>query len=485
MLLDAPETSVLDLLNLAGSITDAAGQPLSGSLLAVLTDPLGRASEASSVADGRFLFADVELPDEGVNHFRLALAREDGVTVLTHEFDIAYRPEDGGSSTIRTVLPRMLSIETVDGLVPLADEGVALPARVSCTLQRENDNPNISLRLFQETEPIGEIRIEGIPPEGGRGSLVDLTVEVTAKNQIRGMAAIRTRDGRIVADQRISVRLEMPEVPSAADLADELGNLQLQWLLNEQGGVDTTNAIAETVATQFAAAARVLDQQPVDRQELHAALRRLRLLVNPPDDDMRPTRREYLECVEQCRAALRETVEKAEAVAAETDEPVPDERKAAHAAELKARAERYLEMVGRLEQEGLKAHGARDRRMLARLHDQLTDIEATVRDRSRPLEAPPNFIGKFMGIMEIMRLRDRLNDAVRHLSQREHVHLEDWSETVSRLEAGRDAAMREVEAIDDELTGEQTMAQVRRLHSRILNALERDIDLLGQDASRV
>jgi molecular chaperone DnaK len=173
LVLDVPEVSVLETINVAGRVTAADGRLLTEPPAVSLRLPgLETLGPIPVAADGRFLFEEVALTADETNRFVLFVSGRADQTLLEHEFQVRHAVESGETSGVSTVLPKPLYIETLDGLVPLAKEGVALPAQCEQTFTRENDNLSISLKLFQDRHSVGEVRIENIPPEGGRGSLV-------------------------------------------------------------------------------------------------------------------------------------------------------------------------------------------------------------------------------------------------------------------------------------------------------------------------
>ncbi|HYH67187.1 MAG TPA: Hsp70 family protein, partial [Urbifossiella sp.] len=222
LVLDAPEQSAVPRVSVAGRVTGTDGP-----LRATLDLPTGESLGPTELRpDGGFLFDNIDLSEDGPSRFSLTVATADGTVVIAHPFEVAYSPQTTETTAVTTVLPKSLSIETLDGLTLLAAEGAPLPARCEQTFRRLNDNPSIPLRLFQGTEPVGEVRILNIPKEGGRGSFVDLRLELTEKNQIKGTAQVRTPNGNVVARADVSIHFDTPEVPPAGILIDQYDELR-------------------------------------------------------------------------------------------------------------------------------------------------------------------------------------------------------------------------------------------------------------------
>ena len=200
-------------------------------------------------------------------------------------------------------------------MVALAEEGVALPAKCVAKFERTNSNPNITLKLFQEQDPVGTVRIENIPAEAGAGSPVELTLEVTADNQVRGDVVIY----RLVLGERWSVapagrgsaqphpcRFRSTAIPTAEELQNQFAELQ--------GRVQMLPLLDPCLAAEVSAECdrllerigRGFEHQPFERQEVYVDIRRLRHLLLPPRDDMTPSRREFVNLVGECRKQMEE-----------------------------------------------------------------------------------------------------------------------------------------------------------------------------------
>lgn len=481
--LDVPESCVLDLLNVTGQLVCKNGGSPVSALRAVLSSPdNGITGESRLDESGRFLFEGVEL-GLGATHFDLSFFDPKGQVVLSHGFQVAYRPEDSQTSVVVTVLPRPLYVETVDGLAPLAEEGVSLPARCSRTFRRVNDNPNITLRLFQESDPIGEVRIEKIPREGGRGSFVDLEVEVTEKNQIRGSAVIRTTAGAKVARCEVHVHFDMPEIPSEGQLRDEFEELQATLLgrILTRSDEEGQNSPAEALAL-VANVEHVFEQQPVERQEVVAALRRLRNLLKPPEEQMKPSRGAFLSTLAGCRKALGARASKArealEGTDSSQDVPVGDGKMAANAREALTKAEHMSGMLDKLESEGLAAYTRKDTYAWARSYDALTDLEAALRETPNAIELP-TFVHKLLAGHNVSQYMQRLDSKTENLVQASN--LRDWEGEIERIRLALLSALASIQAIDDDLPTSQGLAQIRQVFARTVGPLDQAIKNLGLD----
>ncbi len=486
LVLDVPNSSPFDSINVAGKCTlDDKPAPLTVTLRLPDASLLGPVVLSQ---DGGFFFENVDLMHDEPSRFALTFKNESGgFCVLQNSFEVQYSPETSDISGITTVLPRPLFVETIDGLVPLAEEGVSLPSRREQTFKRENDNPNISLRLFQEKDPIGEIRIENIPPEGGRGSFVDLSVEITEKNQIRGIARVRTRSGKVVAESPVRVHFESIPIPSAYELREEFDALCLLHLESAgEASATPDHAIRkQKVESLMRTAEHLFEQQPLERQEIAVALKELRQLIIPPADQMNPSRSEFSKVVEDCRKALEEMVKSAESTLSQ--QKTPGEKQTDQGlidvAEKNLRKAKYYQpLIDRLEQHGLAAYERRDQRAWLQAHEGLGEILVRVRKRPKTTDLPP-FLAKLIAGFEILRLLGQVDQGETALGARGL--LNDWQGEIDRLRARLQEALEKVQDIDDNIPTGQGRAQVGIIFTRIVDPIRKDIEKLGADVSQV
>ncbi len=484
--LDVPTTSVLDTIHISGRVAEVDGGSPKDLLSAVLKAALGRAAQPMPLSSsGRFIFENVELLQEGPNAFTLQLTDANSVTVLNHAFQVTFAPEKSEASAVRTVLPRPLYIETYDGLVPLAEEGIALPAKCAVTLRRTNDNPHMTLRLFQEQDPVGEVRIENIPTEGGRGSLVNLEIEVTEKNLVRGTAVIRTVSGNVVLRRDVCIRFDSPEIASVEELRTQFAQLQARFLTLLLEDPDRAVEIGPIGMELMNNVEHVFQQQPVERQEVHVALRRLRSLLIPPKDEMKPTRHEFEETIGECRRAIEDRLQKAQKRMGEPKNETHndlDAKIAQEARESVAHLTALAQHLQSLETDGLAAHSKKDRIAWARIYDAVTDIAARLKERA-PQEERSTMEQKMFITFHILWEKEKL------ARRKQQIELEgglgDWQGELDRIDRALDATLSEIEKIDDEADSEQSLAQIRLIYQRTIHPLEEAIKRLGADAEQV
>jgi molecular chaperone DnaK (HSP70) len=480
--LDVPEISVLDTITVAGKLTSNKGGAEVTSLSAQLRTPDAKFLGPNPLSkQGGFLFNDVELREGEPSKFTLTIVNSAGTSVLDHTFQVTCAPDYAETSAVTTVLPKPLYILTLNGLIPLAQEGTRLPARCKQTFQRINDNPNISLRLFQERDQVGEVRIEGIPPEGGRGAFVDLEVEVTEKNEICGHATVRTRDDRVAMRSKISVHFEVPEVPNVDELKQRFELLKFQLSEREETDIEENAKLKLTGTQLIEQISRQFEQQPLERQEIAVALRQLDILVNPPADEMVPTRREFLNLISSCRKELEEMAEKAKTMLAKArgdDAAQPLDRSLLKTAESSLNKAVYFQrMLERFERDGLAAHEQRDRKTWAIVYDNLTELESEVQERP-DIEGVPTYWLKLLAGRDVMIEMARLEDRERAI---ERIHnLRDWEEEIDRIKRSLTEILKEVSGMNDNLASEQALAQIRLIFTQKVQPLKQAIERLGE-----
>ena len=480
--LDVPETSLLATLSVSGRVTRDDGKSLEEGFIVTLdTGESGHAPRTASLnAVGGFLLGDVELDDDD-NEMTLVLKDAEGKEHLRHSFAIRYTPEQADDiSGIQIVLPKPLLIETVDGPVLIAAEGSALPVRCTMQFMRINSNSVLTLRLFQHTEPIGEVRMEGLPPELGEGSPVALDLEITEKNEVRGTAVITSKDRALRKEQAVSVVFLPADVPPFADLREHLSELRSQFdaRRNRYEG-DDTGTLIETGSRLIACVERLLRQTPVERQEVVVALRALNEFLNPPEDKMEPTldtfKRVLAECNSllatrraECQQRLRSRGWESEALSEERQQARKDLEK----------CNRLAKQFRQLKEEGNRFHNERDQGAWARTYDALTDLEATLR-KKLDIGPLPAITIQLMGKSSISRTRNLLEEEVRKL--RAKGTLRDNATTIDGIEK----VLEQAEAVMAQVTplteSEQALAIGRMMHANHLAKAEAAIRKLGHD----
>lgn len=508
---ETAETSVLDHVHVAGRfLLTSNGEPPDGVMSAALKMSTGSPPQPVSLGQGgNFIFKDVDLPVEGVNNFTLCLRDASGQTVAEHEFAITYMPaspQEAGnghsSSTITgstTVLPRPLYIETARGMVALAEEGVALPAKCVAKFERTNSNPNITLKLFQEQDPVGVVRIENIPASAGAGSPVELTLEVTADNQVCGSVVIyqlalgqnSSSPTRVEALRSlILIDFDPTAIPTLEELQDQFA--ELQGLVQMLPLVDP--CLAEEVAAEcnmlLERIGRGFEHQPFERQEVYVDIRRLRHLLQPPKDDMSPSRRGFLNLLGECRKQMEELRKTNAAIhdvliKSKVEEIEIDGRKvtALRVNAIMKRLDDLDGQLGDLERRGLVAHAEKNRVAWPKEFERVSGIQDQIKklkppDRGLDISKLPTPLIKLI-ILE-QEISRRMNLVGQHAQAlMVQGELADWIGELAAIKDRLEEAANSVLGVDDAIPSEQAVAKIFKILEQV-SALDARISALGK-----
>lgn len=508
---ETPETSVLDHVHVAGRFLQSSnGLPPKKAMSVSLRVGIGAVLTLVRLdPNGGFLFKDVELAEEGINQFTLCLMDDKGQIIADHAFTINHVPPAtqgvaAGKLTASvtgstTVLPRPLYIDTARGMVALAEEGVALPAKCIARFQRTNSNSSITLKLFQEQDPVGRVRIENIPDEAGVGSPVELTIEVTADNQVSGDVVIYRlvssrsgeEPGRVEAlRSSIHVSFDPQAIPSVEELHDQFGELQGRVHLLPVFDPYLANEVAGECAKLIERIQRGFEHQPFERQEVYVDIRRLRNLLVPPKDDMSPPKREFVTLVDQHRKdmeALRNTnnaiLEELKKTGKEELEIDGRKVSARRAAAILKRLGELGQKMEELERAGLAAHAQKDRVAWPKGIERLGGLEDEIK-KLRPPENRPDFSKLPTFMLKILVIEQELGKRAK-LVQRHAQALQakgefgDWLGELTGIMKQLDAARDNVLKIDDDMPSPQALAQILKLLEHV-RALDGRISAIGK-----
>lgn len=447
--LDVPEVSALPTILVTGRAVVVDGAAASKKYRALLRYVDGKALQPVDLdEDARFAFEEVALSRENATTLMLTIEDGSGAVALEHLFSIRYAPELTESSTITTVLPRALSVLTQVGMTPLAKEGAALPAKCKISFQRANDHPNIALEIFQERQPMGVVRIENIPPQAGRDAFVDLSIEITEKNQVRGSASIRTAAGMVVASKEICIEFSVPEIP-AEDA------LRAAWL-EMQEGFETWQARSEPKAEMDVRQAsecmenlrRLFSQAILERQEVYHFLRTLEPIIYAKPDEMYPTWTDFCALLEDCR---RQT---------------------------SSNQTTTLTALQQLENNARPAHLGKDHKVWADINHDLSLIAATV-IKLPNIDTISTEALKDSLTFELAKVLHQLSLKAEHMQRgRDGAH---WQGRIAALEKRLQQALQEITAVSDNLPSAQGLVKLRNIYQTKILCISSEISQLGID----
>lgn len=487
--LDVPEKTAIDSICITGEITGKGMENQSGCSVRLMNKNGAELDSAILNADNKFIFSNIDLMElDASNTFSVQLLDRERKVVLSHDFVVIHESKSSDTSTVTTVLPRPLFIETYDGLVPLAQEGATLPARIKCKFQRLNDNPNFDLLLYQAGEIIGTIRIENIPPEGGKGAFVELEVEVTQKNEIKGKAIIRSVDGIYNTERNIAIRYNVVDVPDAVQLAEEFPKLR-QRVDALEVGADLGNG--ETISGEVLSQTRkllieeerLLAQVPFERQEVYAVQRRIMALLQPRRDDMRPPRRDFFDLLTRCRTICEEMLNTSKRICNDTNTSKGLDSSMVQSAERSIRkAEDYLRRLDELETVGRTAAERKDRRKWIQTHDKLCNIEADIR-KDEKLQTHPTIINKLLAKREVITMLKQFFAAVASIEANGKIM--DWRQELLRIYKELISALFAIHDVNDSLKDKEGLDAIRSIFAKQVMPLQEAINRIGQVVIKV
>lgn len=484
--IEYPENTVADVITVTGVVAHDSGTPLQSCSVRLLSNGCQEVARTPLGAGGGFVLRDVELPElDKSNRFSIELLVGEKTQLLSYDFVVVHNSQTSDTLPVTTVLPRPLFVETYEGLVPLAEEGSALPARVKSSFVRINDNPNMELKLYQSDAVIGTVRIEHIPPEAGKGARVDLEIEVTQKNEVRGKVVIRSgHSGRIYVERPIAIQYDVIDVPNNAALEGQvhlLSEMINRTRESANSGSEDVSDVACAEAERFLAQAeRLLGQVPIEAQEVSEALKKAKAFLEPSRDDMRPPRHDFFGLVEYCKKTCNEMIASAERVIAvnRSGDGLDPTLHRSYERTMSA-TRRYQVRLDELESAGRQASERKDRRRWLQAYDRLREIAgALTKDQGKSIA--PTEINKLLARREVISLLREFHLAAAKV-EAEHT-IDDWSSELQRIHGTLTDAVMEITKIDDDLDDESGLLAIRKVlaHHRVAG-LREDINRIGQD----
>lgn len=466
--LDLQHQYVLPTINVSGTVKDKDGgllpEELRSSLQALLTTPQGDTRDACPLSvKGGFLFEDVELLEDGTSRLTIKVVDGEGLERFSATHTAEYTPE-GGETSITTVLPKPLYLKVGDGLVPLAEEGVPLPARCEVTLEKAWDGVDrVEVPVVLDGREIGVVLVTGIPEDAGKGSPVEICVDVTKENEVRGTCKVLTRAG--VVAQQGSVRISFPPIslPGLSDMRGQYEDLrsqreQLELLSDDPEQRTVLRLKGRKIVKELD---RLFGELEPDRQEIDRALRQLDRLVNPPPDDMDPPRsevnRRLSDCEEMLGAlsgdpqthALRQVLEKIRADTADA---------------INTKNHKKWKMADE---------------HLAKLQNRMTTVaEGGAAESSSGSQLPPPALLKDQAHAQMDGMRSALRIA-RSEVQRQPDYETVWKNVADQIDRALDRLDMEIDKISDDGDPNQALYQIR-IVLRPADGLMKDIKRIGK-----
>jgi molecular chaperone DnaK (HSP70) len=465
MTLEVPASSALPSINIAGEVlTDDGSQiddELRRELQVFITLPDGSVPDPCPLGEnGRFLFERVDLEEDETNEFQVRIIDSEERQRLIHDFEVEHNDVGGPDAEIYTVLPKQLSIDTAKGLVPIAEEGVTLPAKIREVFTRLHNDPKMSVPLYLENEKVGSIEISDIPENAGQGSKVKLEVEITQKNEMRGVAKVFTRGGTEAA--RCDVRIVFPPLPlpDLSELLTEYEDLESE---RENDALTSQDPRRRTLLAGKGAKIskrikKLFAEQEPDVQEIRQALQQFKQIIQPPIDDMDPPRSRFLNLADECGDLITGMGSNPEATA-------------------------FEKRLQRISAEGEAAFVTKNHKRWARANENLqalfSKLNAMGTGGDESPELPPTDELKEYFLGELDKLRARLVD------KRELIFSRTDYESILKprcdaIDAKIDRMEREVEKVSDEAEPREGMNKLRRA-CRPMKTIDNEIHRIDKE----
>lgn len=442
MTLDVPSRTPLPTVDITGTVCSDDGSRLDekqrSDINVSLTDGEGYTHTADSLdSDGVFAFNDIELDSDEPNRFKLSVTNKDGIELIVKEFGIQY-DERQPSTDIFSVLPKPIYIKTGRGLVPIAEEGVELPARITERFERLHDGDRMGIEVIIDGESIGEIEVTNIPPEAGRGSFVDVDLEITRHNEMRGHAAVLTVDAIEVARSKVKVVFPPTPMPDIADLWVRFEDLEDRRVDDAENAPDPSRrTILKGKGKKIAGKIlTLLKDQPPDIQEIQQKLREFDQLMNPPKVDMDPPRESFVELVEKCSNAIRDLGDTPE-------------------------AKSYSSRLDKIREDGEMAFAQKNKRQWTRANENIAKLFSrldSTNDSDTPL--PPTELLKDQFLQWVEQSRADLETKRGALTSRADYQSRLRSR-VDDISGQLDAMERRISKVNDDLPSQQGLAQLQ------------------------
>jgi molecular chaperone DnaK (HSP70) len=444
--LEVPPTSPLPSVHVAGRLRKSSGHNLDDAMRAGLKVTL-HASDGAALGphevgpNGRFLISNVSLLEDEPTGFTLTVTDGYGSELLTKPFAVTYDPETDGGVDIMTTLPKSLYLKVAGGMMEIAKEGEALPAKCVATLVRLHDEPSLSIPVFMQEEEVGSVRVENIPPDAGEGSKVIVTVEITSKNVMRGTARVLTKSDAVAAECPVLIKfppLKLPPIEQMRAQFQELESKRAQELELAEDAEQRTllggkgGKLSKTITN-------LLEEAEPDKQEVHRALRELERLVTPSPEDMDPPRKQFRDLLEECRDLL-------DSVGSDSD------------------IRTLRGQLQKIEEEGMNAFALKNHRKWAAVNESLLQLyQRTIKmlGGGAGMELPPTEILKDYFLQQVETTRAAL--------ARRRENLQNRADFATRLSprfenAERNIAQMEdaIARVKDELDTRQALGQLQK-----------------------
>ncbi len=462
--LDVKPKSSLSAINVAGAIVKPDGSELDTEsrqgMRVLLTTPQGEVKEQVGLGnEGQFLFEQIDLLEEEVSNFCLSVVDGRGTNRYTGQFQMEYTPEGGQQDDLLTTLPKSFFLGTADGMKLFAEEGSTLPAKCDIQLRRTWDGSVLDIPVYQEEDEIGKVMVDNIPAEAGEGAPVVLSVEITPRNEIRGKIQILNRNRSVAREAPVRISIPPASVPPLNQLTTMFQEMSADREQKETLSDDPEQRmiLAGKGRRLCDKIDRLLKEMEPDKMEIHAALRELARILNPPKEEMDPPRAQFNSTLDACRELLDSLG---------SDPQVQPLR----------------QVLQRIETEAQNAYSTKNQRKwaiqndaIAKLYNKLQSLGGAKEDTKQDL--PPTVMLKdhFQTVVDDLRaaLRTKRNEL---LNRPDYEGI--WKRHCDAIDGEIDKMDSAVSKVDENLEPKQGLAQLQ-VATRQKPNLQRKIGKLG------
>lgn len=346
-------------------------------------------------ANGNFYFRSVELKKNSISQFDLAIMDGKGEELLKHSIKITQNPE---IAEVEIEQPEFLGyiakpfyIDTISGLVLLAEEGEKLEYEAKVTRYTATEGHTLIVDIYEEDRKAGEIEISGLE-NLPKNTEVTVTLRFTKDYTVEGEAYIPN------VNRNGTVKIQLPRVvvKELKQLREEYQLLKGQY---EEAFDEADKERRMTVGPDADKLCKAIDRQFDDPQperaeiaqmllKFRALIRRIRNII-----PFRPTWKEFTDNVKTARRLLAE----------------------AEASNEKVKDEEHDKSIDVLEQQSKDAFEKGDTETWAHTNRQLDSKIAELDEKIPKVEYPPEVLAPMTqrellnGIGELRKEAERDN----------------------------------------------------------------------------
>jgi molecular chaperone DnaK (HSP70) len=318
---EPPKQTSLLSVPVTGHVVPAAGLPQVAGCSVSLASADGLVNLRRTIsADGEFSFGDVNVLPEAQTDFVLTVARPNGAVATTHRFSVSQSAEFVERvGAIDPVLAKPILLQCLEGFREIAPAGTRLPFADTVVQQTADTSGTISIPLWEQEHPLGELLLTDIDPHLAVGSSINVTFSIDANFQMQARAEVPDL-GR---EATVAVVIPPPEIKTLDELRKRyeiLSAMADDTLRNMARGEKFGNTDVATLQTQLKRCQDILRDQEHAVQncselqdkldQVGALIRKLQgVKLKPPKDVWDSAHAEVRELLEKALAQDKKAAE--------------------------------------------------------------------------------------------------------------------------------------------------------------------------------